>query len=141
MCRRGDLLWLIHWEGSGDKGATALLWDTSLASAVAQRESEEQGLNECHGIKYPTSEAVIYLDCLLNRFPSKAPQLLHQDPTPGQAENRRGYYSPVLVGYLEVLSSQFIFLTTYLSPMSHSPDFLLPLQSSLQLHSSSCDHN
>lgn len=137
----GDLLRLIHWEGSGDKGATALLRDTSLASAVAQRQSEEQGLNECHGIKYPTSEAVIYSDCLLNRFPSKAPRLLHQGPTPGQAENRRGYYSPVLVGYLEVLSSQFIFLTTYLSPMSHSPDFLLPLQSSLQLHSSSCDHN
>ena len=104
---------------------------------MAQRESEEQGVNECHGIKCPTSEAVIHSDCLLNRYPSKAPQLLRQDPTPGQAENIKGYYSPVLVGYLEVLSSQFIFLTTYLSPMSHSPNFLLPLQSSLQLHSSS----
>lgn len=49
------------WEGSGDKGATTLLWDTSLASAVAQKEGEGQGVNECHGIKCPTSEAVIHL--------------------------------------------------------------------------------
>lgn len=39
VSRRGDLLLLMHQEGPGDRSATALLCITSLANAVAQRQT------------------------------------------------------------------------------------------------------
>lgn len=84
VSRRGDLLLLMHQEDPGDRSVTALLCITSLANAVAQRQTKNKKLMNVLG--YIVSHIRHHDSCGLSSigFPGAVPR---PHTRPGQAEN------------------------------------------------------